>query len=128
MLSTGLRLTFATPGSYLKIPEIAVPEAAGISVITPALDSEPNAAGWHTAAVSVALQHDGSAGVVVQHRIDGGEWADGTGSRSPATAPTSSTTAPCFDDVEQVGVSGSLTVRIDTTAPVTGRMSRIPRR
>ncbi|MEV7756942.1 discoidin domain-containing protein [Microbacterium sp. NPDC089180] len=120
VLSTGLRLTFATPGSYLKIPEIAVPEAAGISVITPVLDSEPNAAGWHTAAVSVALQHDGSAGVVVQHRIDGGEWADGTGFEVTGDGAHVVDYRALLDGVEQEGVSGSLTVRIDTTAPVTG--------
>lgn len=30
VVSTGLRLTFATPGSYLKIPEINVPEAPAV--------------------------------------------------------------------------------------------------
>lgn len=35
VLSTGLRLTFTTPGSYLKIPEIIVPEAAAPAAVSP---------------------------------------------------------------------------------------------
>ena len=93
ILATGLRLTFSTPGSYLKIPEITVPEAGGIAAITPMLSAEPNAAGWFRAPVTVQLSHDGGDDVVVHRAL--------------------------IAEVEQEGVSGSLDVRIDTVAPVT---------
>jgi hypothetical protein len=117
--ATGLRLTFATPGSYLKIPEIVVPEAAGVSRVTATPDSEPNAAGWYRAPVSVVLSHDGSDDVAVQHRTDGGAWETGT-SFEVATDGTHTVEYRALRNDEEVpGVAGSLTVRLDTVAPTT---------
>ncbi|MGC0369098.1 OmpL47-type beta-barrel domain-containing protein [Microbacterium sp. SLBN-111] len=119
VLATGLRLTFATPGSYLKIPEIVVPEAGGIAAITPMLSAEPNAAGWFRAPVSVQLSHDGGSDVVVQHRIDDGAWVDGTDLTVDTDGAHTVAYRALIDGVEQDDVSGSLDVRIDTVAPVT---------
>lgn len=119
VLATGLRLTFATPGSYLKIPEIVVPEAGGIAAITPMLSDEPNAAGWFRAPVTVQLSHDGGADVVVQHRLDGGEWVTGTDVDVTDDGVHLLEYRALVDEVEQEGVGGSLTVRIDTVAPTT---------
>jgi hypothetical protein len=119
VLATGLRLTFATPGSYLKIPEIVVPEAGGIAAITPMFGAEPNGAGWFRAPVSVQLSHDGGSDVVVQHRIDGGEWIDGTEVTVDTDGAHTVAYRALVDGVEQESVTGSAAVRIDTVAPVT---------
>lgn len=120
VLATGLRLTFATPGSYLKIPEIVVPEAGGIAAITPMLSPDAPAAGWYRGPVAVQLSHDGNDQVIVQHRTDGGDWVDGTTFEVTGDGAHLVDYRALLDDVEQEGVSGSLTVRIDATAPVTG--------
>ncbi len=120
VLATGLRLTFATPGSYLKIPEIVVPEAGGIAAITPLLGSEPNEAGWFRAPVKVQLSHDGGADVVVQHRIDDGEWVDGTDVTVDTDGAHTVGYRALIDGVEQEDVTGSVAVPVDTVAPVTG--------
>ncbi len=120
VLATGLRLTFATPGSYLKIPEIVVPAAGGIAAITPVLDAEPNAAGWFRAPVTVQLSHDGGADVVVQHRIDDGEWVDGTEVTVDTDGAHTVGYRALIDGVEQEDVTGSVAVPVDTVAPVTG--------
>ncbi len=120
VLATGLRLTFATPGSYLKIPEIVVPEAGGIAAITPMLSPEAPATGWYRGPVAVQLSHDGNDQVIVQHRTDGGDWVDGTTFEVTGDGEHLVDYRALLDDVEQEGVSGSLTVRIDATAPVTG--------
>ncbi|WP_022878453.1 discoidin domain-containing protein [Microbacterium sp. B19] len=119
VLATGVRLTFATPGSYLKIPEIVVPKAGGIAAITPMPTAEPNAAGWFDAPVTVQLSHDGGADVVVQHRIDDGEWVDGTDFIVDTDGAHTVAYRALVDEIEQEDVSSSLTVRIDTVAPVT---------
>ncbi len=119
VMATGLRLTFATPGSYLKIPEIFVPEAAGIAAITPMLDTVPNTAGWHSAPVSVQLSHDGGDDVVVQHRLDDGAWTDGSEIDVVDDGIHTIDYRALVDGVEKESVAGSVTVRIDTVAPVT---------
>jgi hypothetical protein len=119
ILAAGLRLTFATPGSYLKIPEIVVPEAGGIAAITPMLSAEPDAAGWLREPVTVQLSHDGGEDVAVQYRLDGGEWVTGTDVDVTDDGVHLLEYRALVDDVEQEGVGGSVPVRIDTVAPVT---------
>ncbi len=121
VLATGLRLTFATPGSYLKIPEIFVPDAGGIARIDPIAKTAPNASGWYTAApVSVSLSHDGnSSDVVVQHRVDGGAWSDALDVTVSTDGDHTVDYRALWNGTEVPEVAGSLPIRIDTAAPTT---------
>ncbi len=121
ILATGLRLTFATPGSYLKIPEIFVPEAGGIVHIDPVAKTTPNASGWYTAApVSVSLYHDGnSSDVVVQQRVDGGAWSEDLDVTITTDGDHLIDYRALWNGAEVPEVAGSLPIRIDTVAPTT---------
>ncbi len=120
LLATGLRLTFSTPGSYLKIPEIFVPEAGGIAHIEPLLPTQPNADGWYTAAPGpISLSHDGNTDVEVQYRIDGGAWQTGTTFDITADGDHRVDYRALWNGAEVPEVAGSLPVRIDTAAPTT---------
>ena len=120
ILATGLRLTFSTPGSYLKIPEIFVPEARGIAHIEPLLPTQPNADGWYTAAPGpISLSHDGNTDVEVQYRIDGGAWQTGTTFDITADGDHRVDYRALWNGAEVPEVAGSLPVRIDTVAPTT---------
>ncbi len=127
VIATGLRLTFATPGSYLKIPEIFVPEAGGIAAITPSIEGEANAAGWYRSApVRVSLSHDGGADVEVQYRIDDQPWQEGTEIDVTADGAHTVSYRALWNGAEVPEVAGSLPVRLDTVAPVTEASTTAP--
>jgi hypothetical protein len=120
ILATGLRLTFSTPGSYLKIPEIVMPEAGGIAHIEPVLPTQPNAAGWYaTPPGPISLSHDGNTDVEVQYRVDGGDWQTGTTFDITPDGDHSVDYRALWNGAEVPEVAGSLPVRIDTVAPTT---------
>ncbi|MFJ4036779.1 OmpL47-type beta-barrel domain-containing protein [Microbacterium sp. NPDC090007] len=119
VLATGLRLTFATPGSYLKIPEIVVPEAGGIARITPQLTGEANAAGWYRDSVGVLLSHDGGDDVTVQHRTDDGDWTTGVEFEVSGDGAHTVDYRALWNGDEVAAVAGSIDIRIDTVAPRT---------
>jgi len=127
VLATGLRFTFATPGSYLKIPEIFVAEAGGIAHIEPFLRKQPNAAGWYTAApVPVSLSHDGNTDVEVQYRIDGGAWQTGPDFDVTTDGDHTVDYRALWNGTEVPEVAGSLPIRIDTAAPTTEASTEKP--
>jgi len=126
VMATGLRLTFATPGSYLKIPEIVVPEAGGIAAITPWVKAEAGATGWFRAPVPIALSHDGGSDVVAQYRVDGGAWTDGTDVEVTADGDHTVDYRALWNGAEVPEVAGSLPVRIDTVAPTTEASTEPP--
>lgn len=127
VLATGLRFTFATPGSYLKIPEFFVAEAGGIAHIEPFLRTQPNAAGWYTSApVPVSLSHDGNTDVEVQYRIDGGAWQTGPDFDVTTDGDHTVDYRALWNGTEVPEVAGSLPIRIDTAAPTTEASTEKP--
>jgi len=119
VLATGLRLTFSTPGSYLKVPEIVVPEAGGIAAITPVIRSEANAAGWYRGPVSVLLSHDGTDDVTVEQRVDQGAWSTDLELEVTGDGRHTVDYRAWWNGEEVSEVAGSFGVDIDTVAPVT---------
>ncbi|MCM6762380.1 discoidin domain-containing protein [Rathayibacter sp. ZW T2_19] len=115
--ATGLRITFATPNSYVKIPEIVVPEAAAPALVVPVTVSTRCITG--KAYLSVTATNGSAAPVDVTIRSSYGQKAFAqvaVGANATHTFTTRRTTAPA-GEVVVTAVGGGETLEQSAAYP-----------
>ena len=98
-------------------PVVAVDEEPVPAVTAIVSGGEPNAAGWRSGAVSLALSLNEGAEAIIEYRLGADDWSTYVGAIAIAEGESVVEYRATVDGAPVVGSGGTLTLKVDSIAP-----------